>query len=436
MKRDKNSFAPTPPMGWNSYDYYDTTVNEAQVRANAEYMAKNLREYGWQYVVVDIQWYAHGAGSRRDKFQYIPFSKLEMDEYGRLQPAPERFPSAAGGAGFGPLAAYVHSLGLKFGIHIMRGIPRTAAHDHLLVKGTGLSASDIANPSSICGWNPDMYGVLPGEGGQAYYDSLLELYAGWGVDFIKCDDICNTNLYPGNPYSARHEVEMLAAAIQKCGRDIVLSLSPGPALIDKAWHYETYANMWRITDDFWDDWRLLKDMFRRCELWQRHVSPGCYPDCDMLPLGYLGKGFGRERESSFTRDEQRTMMTLWCLFGSPLMIGAELTKLDEWTLSLLTNREVLGMLNPECRPRQVCLDEKKAVWEAVNEKTGEAYIALFNLEEEEKEEKASMADLHYLGKEQGREINLTELWTGEKLACAGELKVRIPAHGCRVYRIG
>ena len=425
MKRDKNSFAPTPPMGWNSYDYYDTTVNEAQVRANAEYMARNLREYGWQYVVVDIQWYAHGAGSRRDKFQYIPFSRLEMDGYGRLLPDPERFPSSVGGAGFGPLAAYVHSLGLKFGVHIMRGIPRTAAHDHLPIKGTGLGANDIANPSSICGWNPDMYGVLPGVGGQAYYDSLLELYAGWGVDFIKCDDICNTNLYPGNPYSARHEVEMLAEAIQKCGRDIVLSLSPGPALIDKAWHYETHANMWRITDDFWDDWRLLKDMFRRCELWQRHVSRGCYPDCDMLPLGRLGKGFGRERETSFTRDEQRTMMTLWCLFGSPLMIGAELTKLDEWTLSLLTNREVLGMLNPECRPRQICLDDEKAIWEAVNEKTGEAYIALFNLGEER--------EVSFV--KEG-ERTLTELWSGEEQVCAGELKVRIPAHGCRVYRIG
>lgn len=426
---DKNKFALTPPMGWNSYDYYDTTVNEAQVKANADYMAEHLKEFGWQYVVVDIEWFAHGAGSQRDRYQYIPFNELEMDEYGRLLPDPERFPSSAGGRGFGPLADYIHSLGLRFGIHIMRGIPRIAAYRHMPVKGTGTTANVIADPSSICGWNPDMYGVRNMPEGQAYYDSLLELYARWGVDFIKCDDICNTNVYPHNPYSARHEVEMLAKAIQRCGREIVLSLSPGPALIDKAWHYETYANMWRITDDFWDDWRLLKDMFRRCELWQSHVSEGCFPDCDMLPLGYLGKGFGQERTTNFTPEESRTMLTLWCLFGSPLMIGAELTKLDEDTLALLTNRRVLGMLTPRCRPRQICLDEGKAIWKAANDETGARYVALFNLSEEETVLSVELreADMESCAR-------LTELWTGKEADISeGCLKVRLPAHACGVY---
>lgn len=436
MKRDKNSFAPLPPMGWNSYDYYDTTVNEAQVRANAEYMAEHLKEYGWQYIVVDIQWYAHGAGSQRDKFQYIPFSELEMDEYSRLLPDPERFPSSSNGAGFKPLADYVHSLGLKFGIHIMRGIPRAAAHKHMPVKGTDVTAERIANPSSICGWNPDMYGVVNSREGQAYYDSLLELYADWGVDYIKCDDICNTSLYADNQYSARHEIEMLAGAIQRCGREVVLSLSPGPALLDKAWHYETYANMWRITDDFWDDWRLLKDMFRRCELWQKHVSRGCYPDCDMLPVGYLGKGFGRERTTNFTEEEQRTMLTLWCLFGSPLMIGSELTKLDDRTLSLLTNREVLNMLTPDCRPRQVCLEDKRAVWCACNEKEDTFYVALFNLSDEAAEISAELSDINSgSGRELAEGTGLKELWTkAELLPENGRLTAQLPAHGCGVYR--
>lgn len=428
---NKHLFAVTPPMGWNSYDYYDTTVNEAQVKANAAYMAEHLKPFGWQYVVVDIQWYAKKAGSQREKYQYIPFSELEMDAYGRLQPDKERFPSSGDGSGFTKLAEYVHGLGLKFGIHIMRGIPRVAAQNHMPVKGSSVTANQIADPSSICGWNPDMYGVRNLPEGQAYYDSLLEMYADWGVDFIKCDDICNTNVYPQNPYSARHEIEMLAKAIQKCGREIVLSLSPGPALIDKAWHYEKYANMWRITDDFWDDWRLLKDMFHRCELWQKHVSKGCYPDCDMLPLGYLGKGFGRERQTSFTRQEQRTMMTLWCLFGSPLMIGAELTKLDDWTKSLLTNRSVLKMLTPDCRPEQVCLEENRAVWKAENEKTGEYYIALFNLAEEEAEVGISTGEAEIPEEISGE---LTECWSGEKAEISeGILKALLPAHGCAVY---
>lgn len=426
---DKNKFALTPPMGWNSYDYYDTTVNEEQIKANANFMAAHLKEFGWEYVVIDIEWFAHGAGSQRDKYQYIPFNELEMDEYGRLLPDPERFPSSAGGAGFQPLADYVHALGLKLGIHIMRGIPRDAAHRHLPVKGTAATANEIADPSSICRWNPDMYGVRNLPEGQAYYDSLLELYAQWGVDFIKCDDICNTNMYPHDPYSARHEIEMLAKAIQKCGRSIVLSLSPGPALIGEAWHYETYANMWRITDDFWDDWRLLKDMFHRCELWQKHVSEGCFPDCDMLPVGQLGKGFGAERSSNFTPDEEHTMLTLWCLFGSPLMIGGELTKMDDRRMKLLTNREVLAMLTPECKPWQICRDDGKAIWRAANEKTGQKYAALFNLSEEEAE---LSVELQAAGMDESSK--LTELWTGDTAEVSGgRLHVTIPAHGCAVY---
>ena len=429
---NKNTFAQTPPMGWNSYDYYDTTVNESQIKANADYMAKYLKEYGWEYIIIDIQWYAHNAGSMRKKFQYIPFSELEIDEYSRLQPDPKRFPSSINGAGFAPLAKYIHSLGLKFGIHIMRGIPRTAAHNHTKIKDCSVTADMIADPSSICGWNPDMYGVRTTSEGQAYYDSLIELYASWGVDFIKCDDICNTNIYPENQYSAKHEIEMLAKAIQKCGRPIVLSLSPGPALIDKAWHYEKYANMWRITDDFWDNWTLLKDMFYRCELWQNHVSEGCYPDCDMLPLGYLGKGFGEERVTNFTKDEQQTMMTLWCLFGSPLMLGAEMTKLDDFTLSLLTNKKVLAMLTPDCKPKQISLDDTKAIWFASNNKTNKKYVALFNLSDEIANISVNLEELDILK----TEVTLTDLWTNNSSKNINKIiSKELAPHASAVYEI-
>ena len=436
---NKNDYAPIAPMGWNSYDYYDTTVNEEQVRANAACLAEHLKDAGYEYVVVDIEWYAKKAGSQRNMYQYIPYSDLAIDEYSRLQPDPERFPSSADGTGFKALADYVHSLGLKFGIHIMRGIPRIAAHTHMAVKNTDWTANQIADPSSICGWNPDMYGVRNCEAGQAYYDSLLEMYAEWGVDFIKCDDICNTNIYPHNPYSASHEVEMLAKAIKKCGRSVVLSLSPGPALIEKAWHYENNANMWRITDDFWDDWKLLKNMFERCELWQNQVSRGNYPDCDMLPVGKLGKGFGEERDTRFTKDEQRTMMTLWCLFGSPLMIGAELTKLDEWTLGLLTNKKVLSMLTPDCKPHQIARDDKQAAWSAHNEKTGQTYVALFNLSEEVQ---IVNADIESIIGADGRclfepdaGLSLEELWTGKVDSAETAVSAELAPHSCVVYEV-
>ena len=405
---NKNDFAKTPPMGWNSYDYYDTTVNEEQVRANAAFMAEKLKEYGWEYIVVDIEWYSNDAGTKRDKFQYIPFGDVEMDEYGRMQPAPGRFPSSAGGKGFRGLADYVHGLGLKFGIHIMRGIPRGAALNHLPIYGSSYNADEAADPSSICGWNPDMYGVRDNEAGQAYYDSIISMYADWGVDFIKCDDICDSWMYR-EPlvFSGWHETRMLHKAIEKCGRPIVLSLSPGPAHIDKAWHYAENANMWRITDDLWDNWKLLKEMFARCEMWQDHVKTGCYPDCDMLPFGYLGKGFGQERQCNLTKDEQRTMMTLWCMFRSPLMLGAELTKLDEWTLSLITDRSLLGMLAEGRRGRQLVHSDELAVWinepentSAVDNGTNpDTYIAVFNLKDEDGTIKT---DLSEYGMENGK----------------------------------
>lgn len=431
---DKNQFALTPPMGWNSYDYYDTNVTEDRIKANADYMAEHLKEYGWEYIVVDIQWYGYHTASKRDRFQYIPFERVEIDEYGRLLPCPEKFPSSANGAGFRPLADYVHSKGLKFGIHIMRGIPRLAAQNHMKVLGAKETADMIADPSSICGWNPDMYGVRNTADGQAYYNSLFELYAQWGVDYVKCDDICNTNMYRDNQYSAKHEIEMLHKAIEACGRDIVLSLSPGPALIDKAWHYEKYANMWRITDDFWDDWRLLKAMFMRCELWQEHVREGCFPDCDMLPLGKIGKEFGQERMTNFTREEQRTMMTLWCMFRSPLMLGAEMTMLDEWTLSLLTNRRVLALLEAGHTARQIMRDEEQAVWAST--KDGKLYVAVFNLSDEERVCEATLKEVN-----QSLFVDISanqaeELWTEEQQELeAGALSVSIPAHGAKLYEL-
>lgn len=437
---DKNAVAKKPPMGWNSYDYYDTTVTEKDVRANAEYMAAHLEPYGYEYIVIDIQWSDPNAGKNRPREQYVSFSHICLDECSRQIPAENRFPSSANGAGFKPLADYIHNLGLKFGIHIMRGIPRYAAHNHMKLKGTDVTADQIANPFSISKWNGDMYGVLHDRpGAQEYYNSLFELYAQWGVDFVKVDDICNTNMYEKNPYSAEKEIEMIHRAIAACGRPMVLSLSPGPAVIEKAWHLEKYANMWRITDDFWDDWRLLKAMFERCEVWQKHVSEGCYPDCDMLPVGRLGKGFMNERSTNFTWDEQKTMMTLWCMFRSPLMIGADLPQLDKATLELLTNRDVLYLATDCHGARQVSRDSGHAVWACRDNNGRNSYIALFNLSDREAEIKASLEEIGVTGS-----FILEDLWEHQvidplqKMAeslKAGKISSIVPAHGVVLYRI-
>ena len=428
---NKNDFAITPPMGWNSYDYYDTTVNEEQVKANADFMAKHLKQYGYEYVVVDIEWYSNDAGTKRNEHQYIPFGDDAIDEYGRFIPSPTRFPSSKNGAGFKPLADYCHNLGLKFGIHIMRGIPRTAAERHLPVLGTNVTAAEIADPSSICGWNPDMYGVRNVIEGQAYYDSLIQLYAKWGVDFIKCDDICDSWMYKPEDFSGWHETRMLHEAIMKSGREIVLSLSPGPAHIDKAFHYCENANMWRITDDFWDKWELLKNMFWRCEMWQDHVRAGCFPDCDMLPIGKVGAGFKNERESNFTYDECKTMMTLWCMFRSPLMIGGELTLMSEENLSLLTNEKLLELMQDGWKPQQLVRDDMHAIWKSVNTNSGKVAFAVFNLSDFDTTFNLDMEKV--LGSAFTEGMEFTEVWSETNVKLNLTEKLQIKKHNVELF---
>lgn len=327
-----------------------------------------------------------------------------------------------------PLADYIHSLGLKFGIHIMRGIPRQAAHEHTKILGSNVLANDIADPSNICEWNPDMYGIRPeAEGAQEYYDSIFGLYAQWGVDFIKCDDICRMDMP-----SAKKEIEMLYNAIQKCGREIVLSLSPGPAKIEEAWHYEKYANMWRITDDFWDRWELLLPMFWRCELWQNHVSEGCFPDCDMLTLGKLGKGFGHEWECNFSHDEQITLMTLWSIFRSPLMLGADLLQLDDWTKKLITNKDVLGLLKHSEGARQIERDDEHVIWCSKDTEDGSYYMAVFNLKEQNCDVTIPWEDVTNYGVTCRKAV---ELWSNEETDFTDKENVFVASHGAKLFKI-
>lgn len=377
----KKRLLNAPPLGWNSWDCFGAGVNEKQLKENADYMAGHLKKYGWQYIVCDIQWYEPRAKDN----DYHSFTPLNTDNYGRLMPAENRFPCARGGKGFKPIADYCHSLGLKFGIHIMRGIPRQAVHADLPIKGSSFTARQAAHHFSVCSWNTDMYGMYNNEAAQAYYNSVFKLYASWGVDFIKCDDICITEFRKyDKPYSADYEIEMIRKAINGCGRDMVLSLSPGPAQIENAAHLAKNADMWRITGDFWDDWGKLHDMFDKCLLWQSRVRQGAYPDCDMLPLGILSKNGSchgaQNRMTQFTRAEQLTMMSLWGIFKSPLFMGGNMPENDDWTLSLLTNGEYLKMHRQCSGAHQYIRNEKNGEGTIIWLANGSSckYAALFN----------------------------------------------------------
>ncbi len=433
------AFAERPVMGWNSWDFYGTTVTEAQTKAQADYMAANLLAHGWELITVDIQWYAPDPATAAggNFFVYFtPNSQLAMDGYGRLQPASTRFPSAAGGNGFTDLAAYVHNKGLKFGIHIMRGIPKQAYNDDLPILGTAYSARDIADTNSECYWQweiHDNWGVDSTKpGAQEYYDSIISMYAGWGVDFIKVDDISRYE-----DATREGELGLIRNAIDKVytdtGHKIILSTSPGETPLEKGDDIMVHANQWRISDDFWDNWGALYPQFQRLHDWTPFRGPGHFPDADMLPLGKIGAGSNdlQGRESGFTDDEQYTLMTLWSIARSPLIHGGDMTQMDAFTLSLMTNDEVIAVNQYSENNRQFYREGDFIAWVADDENTNDKYLALFNAGAASAEVPADLSALGFTGS-----VAIRSLWDHADLGSFnGSFAAMVNSHGAGLFRL-
>ena len=443
------TIAATPPLGWNSWDSYGLTINADEFKRNVDWFDQHLKPAGWEYVVVDEGWYlAHpeDAGTKGADQGYT------IDEYARYIPDATRFPG-----GLKALADYAHERGLKFGIHIIKGIPKQAVEKNLPIL-TRLSAgaeaaggvdaapsgsfhaADAADTSDTCRWNPDNYGVKDNAAGQAYYDSLASLYAGWGVDFLKVDCIAK-------PYNA-HEIHMISAALKRTGRPIVLSLSPGPTPLDQAADVIQYAQQWRISEDFWDVWKdpsvaqggfpqSLTNQFANLASWEPFAGPGHWPDADMLPIGYLGPrpGWGQPRLSRLTYDETRTLLTLWSIARSPLILGANLTQLDAFAETLLTNREVL-FVDQHSTGNHLLTGVGEAgraiVWRAEEPKGGKrSFFAVFNLGD-------TPLNYTYAWKElglHGSEHRVRDLWQAQELGRAAALSGTLPPHGAALFRV-
>jgi alpha-galactosidase len=363
-----HKWAPTPPMGWNSWDCYGPTVTEDEVIANADYMTAHLKKFGWEYIVVDIRWYVSNdkSGGYNEKDPVY-----NIDNYGRFLPAINRFPSAADGKGFKPLGDYIHSKGLKFGIHMMRGIPVLAVKNNSPISGSDAKAGDIYTTEGQCTWLRDMYTIVAGKpGAQEYYNSVFQLYASWGLDFVKADDLSGHTA----------EIEMVRKAIDNCGRQIVISISPGGDKPEAAGFLKNNVNMWRTSNDFWDNWPALKNQFKILNSWAGLGVKGCYPDGDMLPLGKIGLRAerGEPRMTGFTKDEQYTLMSLFAIFRSPLMFGGDLPSNDDFTLSLLTNKDVLKVNQHSINQKQLFRENDLISWTADDPETKDKYLALFN----------------------------------------------------------
>lgn len=430
--------ALTPPMGWNSYNCFGAAVMEDEVKANADFMSKNLKKYGWQYIVIDYCWYyPHPPNSKQEnppQFR-LPADKalvpwMPMDEFGRLLPDPRKFPSSVDGQGMKPLADYVHRLGLKFGIHLMRGIARQAVWADTRIKGAeGVTASMIADTSSICTWLNLMYGVdMSKKGAQDYYNSLFELYASWDVDFVKVDNI---NAGDGFAPYRKEEAEAYRKAIENCGRPMVLSFSSGLDYANRD-HLKKYGNMWRISNDFWDTWEQLKDQFPLCAQWAGYSGSKGWPDADMLAIGNLRlRGpFGEPGKSRFTPDELYTHLTLWSIFQSPLMIGAHMPLMDESLLNMLTNEEVIAVNQQGEHAREVFSRNNQVIWMSNAKGTEDKYVAFFNLGEA-----AQSIVMKFSQYQLADQYMVRDLWERKDLGkISNEIAVTVPSHGAKLFK--
>ncbi len=431
-KAQQTNIAPTPPMGWNSWDSYGLTITEPQFRANVDALKHKLLPFGWNYAVIDEGWFFENPGDRPtpEKLHYA------IDPYGRYVPVPARFPSVViasaptpvvslAGAdhkfsvtmedtSFAALGRWVHAQGLKFGIHIVRGIPRAAVERNLPVEGSIFRAQDAADQTDACPWDPTNWGVRDNAAGQAWYDSVLRQYASWGVDLLKVDCISD------HPFKL-DEIQMIRRAIDKTGRPMVLSLSPGPTALAHAAEVTHLSNMWRIADDEWDVWSSspsapfpqgVKDQFVRLAGWAPYAKPGNWPDADMLPLGELRPepGWGEARASHLAPDEQRTELTLWSIARSPLIVGANLTKLDAPTLALLTNRDLIAINQTATKSFQLLHEGDFIAWQA-DLPDGKVALALFNTGDAPMKVDRTFAKLSAaLG---NRAWNVRDVWAGK-----------------------
>lgn len=340
----------SPPMGWNSFDSYGVYANERVLLETLDVFKDKLKPAGYEYLVLDAGWYAKVDIPEGEEFPFPPTDDnddLEIDEYGRPIPFANFFPN-----GFAPVVEKCREYGIRFGIHIMRGIPRKAVRENTPIKGTSYRAQDIANTDDKCGWCPFNYGVdMTKPGAQEYYDSIVENLNDYGVEYIKADDI--------TPYP--DEVNAVVNAIEKVNPKIVLSLSPG-----NWWHIgeiDTYkrADALRISKDIWDERSDLNETFLRYMMWQSAAEPGFWIDLDMIPFGNLmvwnpkerytekgadgdplfsGKGFARA--SQFSPAQMRTFMTIRALAASPLMMGGDLLTSPDDVYPYLTNKEIIA----------------------------------------------------------------------------------------------
>jgi len=427
--------APTPPMGFNSYDSYGNFLFEETAIQLMDVMAEKYLPFGYEYFVIDLGWY--NEYKLIDGTQIIDFNNspdlFNLDTNGLPEPSKTFFPG-----GIKPLVDYAHSKGLKFGLHLMRGVFKQAIEQNCVVKGTNIPIQDIVDTLSICDWCPWTIGFdMDKPGAEEYYKSMIEKLAGWGVDFIKYDDITG---FPA-------DIIAVSNAIEECGYPIVLSLSPGDDTKLDFLPYYKQANMLRTTHDIWDSPQSINTTFEFMKEYQGLGNPGFWPDLDMLALGNLnvcatedaiqigGMKKSAKRKSLLNREQTLTFLTQRAISATPLFIGGDLLTMDEFTYSILTNKEMIA-----CNQNGVCgfLTSSKdsiEIYKASDKNNyKKGWLAIFNRKKESNAITLSNADFGFSFNRDClntlvNSYKFNDIWNDKEMIFTNEQMFSVPGNG-------
>ena len=426
-KAQKSISDDNPTLGWSSLAGYGAGVTEAEVLKNSGFIATHLARFGWEYIIVDYCWYFPNAGSLKNPEQdknLLP--ELSMDSFGRLLPDLERFPSSKGNKGFKPLAEKLHKQGLKFGIHLMRGIPRQAVRENTRIKDTKYTASNIADTNSRCTWLNHMFGVdAEKPGAQEYYNSVFEQFAKWGIDYVLLDDITL-------PLREK-EIALIHKAAKNSGRAIRLSISAGEIPPSKSDKLKPFSTERRITSNYCSNWENVLHLFTALESYRNIAGENYILDAGLIPTEIFGMDAPEGANSSqlLNKNELISILTLWSIARSPLIISGDLIRLSSFQLKQFQNSAVLSVVRNSRNSRQFFSKENQVAWIAeVTGKEGK-YLAVFNLSDTKSYIPVELYDAGFEG-----ECQVTDLWTGDFLGqFEKRLRTEVPAHGARLFYI-
>lgn len=415
-----NGLGATPYLGWSSWSltgnhvsgYGNSWLNAAHVEAQSDAMHQKLQSHGYAYINLDAFWYKVSSGV------------FAVDAYGRWTPDTSRFPN------IGAVGKYVHNNGQKFGLYLVPGIPKNAVSQNTPILGTSCHAKDITvQPLTDGNHFKNTYKIDYSKPcAQAYINSIASQLHGWGADFLKLDGVAPGSAVAG--YDTRADVQAYASALKPYNIWLELSSSVDISNIST---WQQYANGWRIEGDVecysacttpaLTIWSKITNRFKDAPKWAQYAGPGGWNDLDSLDVG-------NGSMDGITNTERQTTTTLWAISVAPLYTGDDITKLDSYGVSLLTNDEVIAVDQAGKPATPVSQSSNQQVWKVKNT-DGSYTVALFNLGSSSATVTANWSDLGFSGS-----ATVRDLWSHTNLGSFSDhFSATLSSHASRLLKV-